>query len=257
MPAHHSGASRSPSAKPRLAAAVEAARDRRSWSCPTGSMLIPGCAYEEELATAPRSRRRSAAMATGSGGRPAACATAVRAVRGGGGAATRPRVGIFAEYDALPGLGHGCGHNLMAASGVGAAIGLAAVIDGEWPVPGSCSWAPRPRSAATASKRSMIEDGLFADLDAALLFHPSDRSHAEKHALASEEIDVVFHRLAGPCGGRGRGRGGTRSTRLIVLFRARSDSGGSSSSRTARVHGIIVEGGTAPNIIPARRRPAS
>ena len=51
--------------------------------------------------------------------------TAVRAIRRGGAGGTTPRIGILAEYDALPGLGHGCGHNTMAASGVGAAIALA------------------------------------------------------------------------------------------------------------------------------------
>ena len=56
-------------------------------------------------------------------------ATAVRATHRGGRAGDGPRIGILAEYDALPGLGHGCGHNTMAASGVGAAIALAALID--------------------------------------------------------------------------------------------------------------------------------
>jgi len=60
-------------------------------------------------------------------------ATAIRAVRAGGRGGAHPRIGILAEYDALPGLGHGCGHNTMAASGVGAAIALAAIV--LWPQP--------------------------------------------------------------------------------------------------------------------------
>ena len=56
-------------------------------------------------------------------------ATAIRATRRGGRGGDGPRIGILAEYDALPGLGHGCGHNTMAASGVGAAIALAAIAD--------------------------------------------------------------------------------------------------------------------------------
>ena len=56
-------------------------------------------------------------------------ATAIRAVRRGGRGGDTPRIGILAEYDALPGLGHGCGHNTMAASGVGAAIALASIAD--------------------------------------------------------------------------------------------------------------------------------
>jgi amidohydrolase len=205
----------------------------------------PELAYEEELASA------AIAEAVGRHGyrveRPAGrLATAVRAVREGRGA-TRPRVGILAEYDALPGLGHGCGHNLMAASGVGAAIGLAAVLDG---VAGTVVFLGTPAEERGNGKQAMIEDGLFTDLDAALLFHPSDRSHAEKHALASEEIDVAFtglqaHAAAEPWKGR------NALDALIVLFSA-IGLWRQQLEPDARVHGIIVEGGTAPNVIPAR-----
>ena len=92
--------------------------------------------------------------------------------RGGDG----PRIGILAEYDALPGLGHGCGHNTMAASGVGAAIALAAVAD---ELPGEIVFLGTPAEERGSGKQIMIDDGLFAGIDAALLYHPCDRNHVE------------------------------------------------------------------------------
>jgi amidohydrolase len=135
----------------------------------------------------------------------------------------------------------------MAASGVGAAIGLAAVRDG---VPGTIVFLGSPAEERGNGKQTMIEDGLFADVDAALLFHPSDKSHVEKHALASEEIDVAFaglqaHAAAEPWKGR------NALDALILLFSA-IGLWRQQLEPDARVHGIIVEGGTAPNIIPAR-----
>jgi amidohydrolase len=173
--------------------------------------------------------------------------TAIRGVIQGGRAGEGARVGILAEYDALPGLGHGCGHNLMAASGVGAAIALAAVRDG---VPGAIVFLGTPAEERGNGKQMMIEDGLFRDLDAALLFHPSDKSHVEKHALASEEVDVSFaglqaHAAAEPWKGR------NALDALILLFSA-IGLWRQQLEPDARVHGVIVEGGTAPNIIPAR-----
>ena len=126
-----------------------------------------------------------------------------------------PRIGILAEYDALPGLGHGCGHNTMAASGVGAAIALASIAD---ELPGEIVFLGTPAEERGSGKGIMIEDGLFDGIDAALLYHPCDRSHVESHPLASEDVDVDVHRPPGPRLVRSRGRAGTRSTRMISLF---------------------------------------
>ena len=116
-------------------------------------------------------------------------ATAVRAVKAGGRGGPGPRIGILAEYDALPGLGHGCGHNTMAASGVGAAIALASLSDD---LPGEIVFLGCPAEERGSGKKAMIEDGLFDGLDAALLYHPCDRSHVYSWPLASEDIEVVF-----------------------------------------------------------------
>ena len=176
-------------------------------------------------------------------------ATAVRGVRSGGRGGDRPRIGILAEYDALPGLGHGCGHNSMAASGVGAAIALAALAP---ELPGQIVFLGTPAEERGSGKGVMIRDGLFAGLDAALLYHPSDVTGVECNLLASEDIYVTFegrqaHAASEPWMGR------NALDALILLFSSvglwrqqlRPD---------ARVHGIVQEGGTAANIIPSRTK---
>ena len=176
-------------------------------------------------------------------------ATAVRAVRRGGRGGDGPRIGILAEYDALPGLGHGCGHNTMAASGVGAAIALAALSD---ELPGEIVFLGTPAEERGSGKKTMIDDGLFDGLDAALLYHPCDRDHVYSWPLASEDVDVVFtglqaHAAADPW------RGKNALDAMVLLF----TSVGLWRQQllpTARVHGIITEGGTAANVIPDRTR---
>ena len=173
--------------------------------------------------------------------------TVVRGILRGGLGGDRPRIGILAEYDALPGLGHGCGHNSMAASGVGAAIALAAVRD---ELPGEVVFLGTPAEERGSGKQFMIDDGLFDGLDAALLYHPSDKDNVEIALLASEDVEVTFtgrssHAAADPWLGH------NALDALLLLFteiglwrqQLRPD---------ARVHGIVVEGGTAANIIPER-----
>jgi amidohydrolase len=182
-------------------------------------------------------------------------ATAVRATRRGGqhardgasGAVGGPRVGILAEYDALPDLGHGCGHNTMAASGVGAAIALAAITAD---IAGEIVFLGCPAEERGSGKQFMLEDGLFDGIDAALLFHPSDITHSECNLLASCDVDVIFsgeaaHAASQPWEGR------NALDALILLFT--SIGLWRQQLRTeARVHGIVIEGGSAANIIPER-----
>jgi amidohydrolase len=173
--------------------------------------------------------------------------TAVRGRITGGRGANGPRIAVLAEYDALPGLGHGCGHNTMAASGVGAAIALAATRD-DWA--GEVWFLGTPAEERGSGKEIMLREGLFEGLDAALLYHPCDRNHVESWPLASEDVDVVFHGLqAHASSDPWMGRNALDA--MILLF---SSVGlwRQQLRPTARVHGIIREGGTAANIIPER-----
>ena len=173
--------------------------------------------------------------------------TAIRATRRGGRGGAGPRIGILAEYDALPGLGHGCGHNTMAASGVAAAIGLAALAD---ELPGEIVFLGTPAEERGSGKQIMIDDGLFEGIDAALLYHPCDRNHVESWPLASEDVDVVFsglqaHASSDPW------RGKNALDALILLFTS-VGLWRQQLHPSSRVHGIVKEGGTAANIIPDR-----
>ncbi len=176
-------------------------------------------------------------------------ATAVSGRLVGGLGPDGPRVGVLAEYDALPGLGHGCGHNTMAASGVGAAIALAALRD---EFAGEVVFLGTPAEEMGSGKQYMIDDGLFAGLDAALLYHPCDRNHVDSSPLASEDVHVTFtglqsHAAADPWQGR------NALDAMILLFSA-VGLWRQQLRPEARVHGIIQEGGTAANIIPDRTK---
>ena len=246
-------------AKVRIAAAVDQARDE-ILELSHRIHASPEPAFEEVqaaawIAEALRGHGFAVEHPAGS------LATAIRATRRGGSASASeaptaesastsgPRIGILAEYDALPGLGHGCGHNTMAASGVGAAIALASVAD---ELPGEIVFLGTPAEERGSGKQVMIDDGLFDGLDAALLFHPCDRSHVESHPLASEDVEVVFHGLqahasADPWKGKNALDAMIQLFSAVGLWRQQLHP-------DARVHGIIQEGGTAANIIPDRTR---
>jgi amidohydrolase len=175
--------------------------------------------------------------------------TAVRGRLSGGLGSDGPRIGVLAEYDALPGLGHGCGHNTMASSGVGAAIALAAVRD-RWA--GEVVFLGTPAEERGSGKEIMIRDGLFEGLDAALLFHPSDIDRVEIAPLASEDVSVVFtglqsHAASDPWMGKNALDAMIQLFVSVGLWRQQLPT-------HTRVHGIIQEGGTAANIIPDRTR---
>jgi amidohydrolase len=234
-------------AKARLAAAVEDARDE-ILDLSHRIHASPEFAFEEHQAAgwvAEVLARHGFAVEHPAG----RLATAVRATRKGGRGGTGPRIGILAEYDALPGLGHGCGHNTMAASGVGAAIALAAIADD---LPGEIVFFGTPAEERGSGKQFMIEDGLFEGIDGALMFHPCDRNHVESNPLASEDAEVVFHGLQAHAAAD-PWKGLNALDAMILLFSSvglwrqqlRPD---------ARVHGIIQEGGTAANIIPERTK---
>ncbi len=232
-------------AKARLAQAVESARDE-ILGLSHRIHADPEPAYEEHHASAWIAGILAAhgfdvTYPAGS------LATAIRAVRRGGRGASGPSIGILAEYDALPGLGHGCGHNTMAASGVGAAIALASMAD---ELPGRIVFLGTPAEERGSGKVTMIAEGLFDGLDAALMYHPCDRDHVESWPLASEDIEVVFHGLqahasADPWKGR------NALDAMIVLFTS-VGLWRQQLRETSRVHGIIREGGTAANVIPDR-----
>jgi len=169
-------------------------------------------------------------------------ATAFRARIGKPGGA---RVAILAEYDALPEIGHACGHNLIAGGALGAFLGLASVRD---QLPGEVVFLGTPAEEGGGGKIKLLSAGAFQGLDAAMMFHPFDRDLLAHGALASEWLTFHFkgkpsHAAAAPWEGNSALSGVIQTFNLIDSQRVHFRDG-------SRVHGIITDGGQAMNIIP-------
>ena len=98
-----------------------------------------------------------------------------------------PTVAILTEYDALPDIGHACGHNLIAMMGTAAAIGVRAVLD---ELPGKLAAIGTPAEEGGGGKVALVRAGAFADVDVAMMCHPSSRTLAGRTSLASNRVDV-------------------------------------------------------------------
>ncbi len=162
-----------------------------------------------------------------------------------------PHVGFLSEYDALPGVGHGCGHNLIAIAGIAAGLGLRAALER---VGGRVSVFGTPAEEAIGGKVIMARAGVFDDLDAAMGAHPGTSEAAVPYvpgsgqALACQGLRIAFrgrtaHAAADPFNGI------NALNALIEVFN------GINAMRQhvkadARIHGIITHGGDAPNVVP-------
>lgn len=114
--------------------------------------------------------------------------TAFRAVRRG--RAGGPTVAILCEYDALPGLGHACGHNVIATMGAGAGFALAPLMD---EIAGTLVVMGTPAEEGGGGKVIMLEAGVFDDVDAAMMIHPFHVNQANMPTLASTKWEVTYH----------------------------------------------------------------
>lgn len=169
--------------------------------------------------------------------------TAFRATAGTG----APVVAILAEYDALPGIGHGCGHNIIATTAVGAGAGVRAVID---EAGGSLQVIGTPAEEVYGGKVAMIREGAFEGLDAAIMTHPGTRDSVFAKALACAELRIEYHGREAHAAAQPE-RGINALEAMIIAYNA-INSLRQHIRRTARVHGVITDGGEAPNIVPGR-----
>jgi amidohydrolase len=157
-----------------------------------------------------------------------------------------PVIAFAGEYDALPEVGHGCGHNLMCSSSAGAAIAASRVLGRDFG--GEVRFIGTPAEEAGNGKVYLIEAGLFNDVDACLQIHPSDSNSAEVLALAVTEVGVTFHgKLAHASGDPWLGK---NALDAIVLLHTMVAQWRQHLKPGERVHGIITHGGAAPNIVP-------
>ncbi|WP_137145598.1 M20 family metallopeptidase [Mycolicibacterium sp. CR10] len=174
---------------------------------------------------------------------PAGLDTAFRAVFGSG-----PLViGICAEYDALPGIGHACGHNIIAASGVGTALALAEVAD---ELGLTVVLLGTPAEEAGGGKVLMLDAGVFDDIAATVMLHPGPIDIAAGRSLALSEATVRYtgresHAAVAPYLGINAADAVTVTQVAIGLLRQQLAPG-------QMMHGIVTDGGQAANVIPAR-----
>lgn len=167
--------------------------------------------------------------------------TAFTATYGSG----KPVIAFMAEFDALPAIGHGCGHNIICTSAIGAAIGLSKVLeDGK----GTIKVIGTPAEEGGGGKVLLVERGAFDEVDAAMLMHPSDYSMADDISYACQEIEYTFygksaHAAAFP-------EVGVSALSGVIEFFNSVNALRLHVKDYARIHGIITEGGIAPNIIP-------
>ena len=155
-------------------------------------------------------------------------------------------VAICAEYDCLPDIGHACGHNVIAAMSVGAAVAAAAVADD---VGLTLTVVGTPAEESGGGKILLLERGAFADAHAAMMVHPAPVDALDPPILALVELEVQYagkaaHASAFPELGINAGDALTVAQTAIGLLRQHIRS-------TDRVHGIVTRGGEAPNVVPA------
>ncbi len=175
----------------------------------------------------------------------AGLSSAFRATWSGGDGAG-PTLGLLGEYDALRGIGHGCGHNLIGPAAVGAALALKAAapyLAGRIVVLGT------PFEEGGGGKVVMAERGIFDALDAAMMFHPQRRTMVGRGGLACVSLTVRYHGKASHASSAPE-LGISALDAVLQLFfginqlRQFAPAG-------HRIHGIISQGGVAPNIVPA------
>jgi amidohydrolase len=167
--------------------------------------------------------------------------TAFRAEYGRG----QPTIAFLAEYDALSGIGHGCGHNLIAATAVGAGVAMRGVVDS---CGGRVLVVGTPSEEALGGKGLMVQRGAFDGVDAAMMVHPGSRDSLANASLACASLEVEF--LGRSAHAAARPEEGVNALETMVLAFQAINSLRQHIRDTDRVHGVITHGGDAPNVVP-------
>lgn len=176
--------------------------------------------------------------------------------RGGGGLETAfiaeisgkkggPTIAILAEYDALPELGHACGHNIIGTAAAAAGIALEKIVQN---LPGRVIVVGTPAEEGGGGKVIMLQKGVFEGVDAAMMVHPASRTMVDRRSLASMRLRLEFigkasHAAAAP-------DDGINALEAVILTFNNVNALRLHLKSDARVHGIITDGGSAANVIP-------
>lgn len=161
----------------------------------------------------------------------------------------KPAVGFLAEYDALPEIGHGCGHNLICSASIGAALALSRNLSSQevyLEVLGT------PAEETTGGKLALLEQGYFQGLDAVMMFHPGVSNAIHFSSMALEALEVSYYGPTGHYAVFNRSPGDTLEALLQFFYQINQWK--RTLSDLNQIHGIIKEGGEVPNIRPGRTR---
>ena len=172
--------------------------------------------------------------------------TAFRATFGSG----RPNVCVICEYDALPEIGHACGHNLIAEAGVAAGLGLKAALEASDGPKGRVTVLGTPAEEGEGGKVYLIQNGAFEDVDIAMMVHPEPFTAIKVSSSALVPLDITFtgkasHAAGFPWEGVNALDAAVLAYNSISVLRQQM-------KPTWRVHGIFTNGGAKPNIIPEK-----
>ncbi len=169
--------------------------------------------------------------------------TAYKAVCGRG----KPVFCLMAEYDALPGIGHACGHNLICTVAMGAGFAIREALKRE-KIPGTVVVMGTPAEESEGGKVRMLQNGALKGIDAAMMAHPWFRTTPDIGSTAIQRIDVTFkgvsaHAAAAP------EKAKNALDAVMLLFHGVS-AWRQQLPESSRIHGIVAEGGVIPNVIP-------
>lgn len=161
------------------------------------------------------------------------------------GASDGPTIALLLEYDALPSIGHGCGHNVIAAAGLGASLALLPIVNDlglRVRVLGT------PAEEGGGGKIKMGRNGAFSGIDAAMMIHPADRDLLKMNAIAIQELRAVYrgkaaHAASSPHEGRNALDAAVMGYNAVAALRQHIRD-------SERIHGIFVHGGDKPNVVP-------
>lgn len=155
-----------------------------------------------------------------------------------------PTIAYLAEYDALPEMGHACGHNLIAAMSTGAAIGLSKVAD---KFNGTVVLLGTPAEEGGGGKVIMVKEGVFENIDYALMIHPSTTNMICRGGLATRGVKVEYH---GKSAHSSTPENGINALQAVIQTFTALDHLRAILPLKSNINGIITEGGKASNIIP-------
>ncbi len=156
-------------------------------------------------------------------------------------------IAYLCEYDALPQIGHGCGHNMIGTMSVGAAVALSKILG---KIGGKAVVFGTPAEETDGAKVAMAEQGVFKDIDVAMILHPGDKTIESGYSLAMDALQFDFkgktsHAAATP-------HEGINALDAVILTFNGINALRQHVTSDVRIHGIITEGGKAANIVPDR-----